>query len=153
MQSTGQTSTQALSLTSMHGSAITYTMVISPLPLRLSLQASMTRFLEFARRPRASRLRAAASKSGKQDTRLAAQVSAGPVRAGAERVGAAARAAHDARAGRRPAAGDPQRAGAAWRLSPHPRVPAGGHTHTARIVFKQPTPFWPLYFCGYDMIV
>ena len=36
----------------------------------------MTRFLEFARRPRASRLRAAASKSGKQDTRLAAQVTA-----------------------------------------------------------------------------
>src|SRR5258708_21675227 len=30
MQSTGQTSTQALSLTSMHGSTITYVMVISP---------------------------------------------------------------------------------------------------------------------------
>src|SRR5260370_42569968 len=30
MQSTGQPSTQALSLTSMHGSTITYVMVISP---------------------------------------------------------------------------------------------------------------------------
>src|SRR2546426_4550317 len=51
MQSTGQTSTQALSLTSMHGSTITYVMVISPHPLHPSLQASMTRFLEFASRP------------------------------------------------------------------------------------------------------
>src|ERR687891_2434105 len=35
MQSTGQTSTQALSLTSMHGSTITYVMVISPSSLDL----------------------------------------------------------------------------------------------------------------------
>jgi len=25
--------------------------------------------------------------------------------------------------------------------------------HTVRLVFKRPTPFWPLFFCGYDMII
>src|SRR5215469_10615564 len=25
--------------------------------------------------------------------------------------------------------------------------------HRVRLVFKRPTPFWPLFFCGYDMII
>src|SRR5712691_6701431 len=50
MQSTGQTSTQALSLTSIHGSTITYVMVISPSsapPLSSGVDDSV---LEFASR-------------------------------------------------------------------------------------------------------
>jgi len=26
-------------------------------------------------------------------------------------------------------------------------------SHRVRLVFKRPTPFWPLFFCGYDMII
>src|SRR5713226_8451836 len=49
MQSTGQTSTQALSLTSMHGSTITYVMVISPSsapPLSSGVDDSVPRVCE-----------------------------------------------------------------------------------------------------------
>src|SRR5207245_6867524 len=55
MQSTGQTSTQALSLTSMHGSTITYVMVISPSsapPLSSGVDDSVPRVCE----PTASKL-------------------------------------------------------------------------------------------------
>src|SRR5918996_3679787 len=49
MQSTGQTSTQALSLTSMHGSTITYVMVVSPSsapPLSSGVDDSVPRVCE-----------------------------------------------------------------------------------------------------------